>query len=302
MSLGELEFSENPALEYYAYIGIITGADVYAPIPVKYGIQYEPWLDGTVDSVFVDLLEDEDSGYDMEDVDGGKARIMVKKMPQPCSAINIIGRMPTGSHFSVLSPQYDIKITRLGDGFKVDSVRDAWGVAMVARWLGYDTELEYRGKTKVMSYAANSDSIAMMPFSVKGPDVLDVVVKSFSNRQKVFTPLPALDGKENIWRVSVSVKATYAIESLSRRNKITMRGTFYRPRKEDKGRINRVLAKYVDYVPITIKVESRGDPKQWGFHMVTPVPPGDNLRPEPPMPKSAAVESIREEEPPDLEA
>lgn len=277
--LGSYEFGTAPSAAYYCYAALVTGHDTYCPLPRNIGMGYDPWLeDGHVEFA-VDVLDADLAGYDV--ITRGRDSILrITQVPQPCSTTHVMGRMPEEGYFSTLSTSFTVELARLEQGWEVKNVSQAWGVGLATRWLGYDTEMEYRGVTRIANWASNDTSMAARPFHVKGPDRRSVTINAITPRARVFANLPNLCDDITKWRVTYEVDDTYTVISRSK-DRIATRGTFYPQAAKD---TNVFVIDYQNlmYTPVTLRVSSRANVRQAGFHVLVPDTshvPQDPVRP-----------------------
>jgi hypothetical protein len=286
--LGENKITEVPGAAYYAYAAIITGNETYCPVPRSIGVRYDTWSEDLLDSIEVTVLDVAARGYDLlttHDVDS----LLVREVPTPCSAVHVLGRLPQEGMFSCLSDRFVIKATSTPDGWVLPNVSSAWGLAMVTRWFGYDTEMTYKGQTKIANWAPNSSSIAARPFFTKGSDIQTVFVNGIAPRKKVYRQLPYMGAGESSWQIDVAVADCFTVVSHSGKRLATM-GAFAPRYGKDEGKFLVNMAVDMSYAEITISVDNRSSTVEAGFRLVMPDQVG--IPPDPPV--IAALEAEAE--------
>jgi hypothetical protein len=210
--LGDDRVSEAPGAAYYAYASMIVGGEVYCPVPRSYGITYMPWREDAAARFPVTVLDADARGYNIVST-GGVDTLMVREIPTPCSAIHVLTRLDADGPFSCLSDRFQVKIRAAKGGWVLSSVNEAWGFAMVTRWLGYDVDMQYRGLMRHGNWAPNSSSIAARPFMVDGPDIETVRVENITERKRVHKLLPYLGNDLATWQVDVAVSDKCSMSS-----------------------------------------------------------------------------------------
>jgi hypothetical protein len=292
--LGAYDFGTAPSAAYYCYASLVTGHDTYCPVPRNLGLAYAPWPEDEPFDIPVEVIEEGVSGYDIKTGPDGRS-LVVSEVPQPCSTVHVMGRMPRDGYFSSLSSEFDVTMSRVDDGFVVDNMSQAWGVGLATRWLGYDTEMEYRGKTRIANWASNDTSMAARPFHVKGPDRRTVTIKAITPRLRTFANLPSMADDVARWHVNYNVDDTYTVTSLTA-ERISTRGQFLPPKEKDPN-VLIVDTQTVMYTPVTLRVASRANVQMTGFSVL---PPQTSHRPpEPVRPylESGIPDEGQEEEP-----
>jgi hypothetical protein len=252
-------------------------------VPAGYGLEYGAW-DGEEDFRFgVEVLDLQDSGYNLE-VSEDKTELVVKELPPPCSAIHILGRMPSEGMYSVLSSSYKLHFERVSDGWIFPSVNQAWGFGMVTRWLGYDVEMTYRGVTRRGNWASNPTGVASRPFAVKGPDRLGVIVNAVAPREKVWRSLPAMGNDVCDWDVSVEVSNTATILSMAG-GRVRAEGKVSILPIQDQPKIFVPANTETAYSRVKMVARSRARPVEADFQVVeerTPIVPSEHVEPSGP--------------------
>jgi len=288
--LGPYHFATAPSAAYYAYASLVTGHDTYCPVPRNMGAGYDRWVDGTEFRYKVNVSDAELSGYDVTVEEGG-SWLRVKEVPQPCSTVYIMGRMPREGYFAALSSNYQVEFSRIDEGWVVPSVAQAWGAGLALRWLGYDAEMEYRGQRRIANWASNDSSMAARPFNVRGPDRKTVEICAVHPRAKTFSNLPPMCDDSFTWNVEFAIDDSYTVSSTTG-IRVGTRGSFLVPNEKD-AQIIVPDVQSVMYTPITLRVSTRANVQQAGFRVLgldTSHNPPDPLRP------SAGLEQAQEQE------
>ena len=272
--LGSYEFGEAPSAAYYCYASLVTGHDTYVPVPRNLGLMYDPWLsDGEIE-IDVTVADARLTGYDIKR-EGNSTRLIISQVPQPCSTVHVIGRMPDSGYFRTLSNRFSVDLWRMEEGFEVANVSDAWGVGLAARWLGYDVEMEYRGVSRIANWASNDSSMAARPFHVRGPDRRSVTIKCITPRQRVFGIQPPLTEDKSTWHVQYEIDDSYVIQSRTG-TRMGTRGCVMPPAASDPS-VAIVDLQATMYTPITLRITNRANVKSVGFQVLPPqtshVPP-----------------------------
>lgn len=268
--LGSLDFAENPGAAYYAYAALVTGGEAYCAIPPGLGMTYGDWSEGDALRLSVSVTEAAASGYDLEEDDDG-TWLVIKNIPPPCSLIHVLGKMPAEGIFSCLASRFEVKFDRIGDGWVFPDLKNAWGFGMATRWLGYDCEMSFEGRTKTANWASNESSIAVRPFHIDGPDRQSVKLNSVTPRGRVFDLIPGMGADLNKWTVTVSSSEMMMLTATDFAKHPT-RGVFLPPNEKD---VNVIIppAEGLVYAPMTIRMTSRGQFVQAGFQIVTQTTP-----------------------------
>jgi hypothetical protein len=285
--LGDLQFAENPAAAYYAYAALVTGENVYCPLPHSLGVSYEAWRISSGINIDATVIDAEATGYDLEYTDD-RARLVIKRIPPPCSAVHVLGRMPKDSAFSALSERFRVNLRRIKDGWVLPTVNEAWGFGLASRWAGYDAEMEYRGEVRRANWAPNQSSIAARPFNVDGPDIIQVVLRKVTPREKMFFFLPGMDGDHVEIDVEVAVSQTVVLMA-KHRDWSYSAGNFYPPRRREAD-VRMPPRVEVAFLPTIITASRRADVSMSGFRVVR-----DTIPHEPADPVSLTIPA----EPPD---
>lgn len=272
--LGDLQFRENPAAAYYCYAALIAGKDVYCPLPGDTGLTFDPWDDDTMFKLPVAVVDAEARGYEIItetiEVQTGnqppvqRQFIRVAELPPPCSAVNVIGRMPRSTAFSALSDRFSVQVDRHEEGWTVKNVNDAWAAGMIARWCGFDMGFEYRGRKTATNWAPNNSSIATRPFSVRGPDTLNVLITNIDSRKKTFMPLPPIDGDSNIWEAEIAVGDSVSLWTNDDKP-VSVVGTLTPASAHP--RIELPPMSRLGYLPVTVTAINSVDVQQAGFQI-----------------------------------
>nr|UHS72494.1 MAG: putative gag protein [Totiviridae sp.] len=287
--LGSYEFATSPSAAYFAYGSLITGHDTYCPVPRNVGAGYERWVDGTEISFRVNVADAEMTGYDVY-TSADASYLRVTQVPQPCSSVHVMGRMPAEGYFSTLSSDYRLHFERVSDGWELRNVAQAWGAGMALRWLGFDAEMEYRGVRRRANWAPNESSMAARPFSVSGPDRRSVTLTGVYPRARTFANLPPMNDDTFDWDVSFTIDDTYTVSSTTGL-RIGTHGSFRPPGDKDMAIIIPDVQS-VMYAPVTLRVLSRANVQQAGFRVLVPSTshnPPDQARPsEQPEPEDQA--------------
>jgi hypothetical protein len=174
--------------------------------------------------------------------------------------------MPSDSAFSALSSRFRVNLRRIRDGWVIPSVNEAWGFGLASRWAGYDAEMEYRGEVRRANWAPNQSSIAARPFNVDGPDIIQVVLRKVTPREKMFFFLPGMDGDLATIDVEVAVSQTVVLMA-SHRDWSYSAGNFYPPRRRE-GDIRSPPRVEVAFLPTIITATRRADVNMSGFQVV----------------------------------
>lgn len=288
--LGSYEFATCPSAAYYSYAALITGHETYCPTPRDCGLYYDRWDSDTGVTFPVSVQDAELCGYDI-DYDDQSATLRVKRLPPPCSSIHVLGRMPRDGYFSTLSNKFNVKFSRLADGWAMENVSQAWGMGLALRWLGYDAEMSYRGQRRIANWASNDSSMATRPFDTSGPDRVTVELVAVHPRQNVFAVLPSMAADINNWTVEFAIDDTYSFNSTSGL-RVPTTGTFLPP---GRGPAQILLPdeKNTMYVPIVIRAAARADVQTAGFQILTQETPHYPAQPiNPSMPDVLENQSI----------
>jgi len=265
--LGSFEFATSPSAAHYAYAALVTGHDTYCPVPRNLGMGYARWLDGTEFTYRIDVADAELTGYNIRPgVDG--TYLVVSVLPQPCSTLHVMGRMPHEGYFSCLSSEFKVEFKRLRNGWVLPNIAQAWGFGLASRWLGYDAEMSYEGQSRIANWASNDSSMAARPFHVQGPDIQTVRLNQVIPRQKTFALLPSMAADHNTWDVSYTVDDVYTLKSVSGM-RIGTAGTFRIP----DGKETTIIVpdvQSVAYTPVTLRVSTRANVQLAGFQVLRP--------------------------------
>jgi hypothetical protein len=283
--------SEVPGAAYYAYASLITGKNTYCPVPRSFGVNFSPWDDDLLDQLPVTTLDTEMRGYDLITV-ADEVLLNVRQVPPPCSAIHVLGKMPSDGAFRSLSDNFQVNLRAAKDGWVIPSMDQAWGFAMATRWFGYNIDMQYRGATKIGNWAPNGSSIAARPFFVDGPDIETVRVSNIVSRPRTFGILPLLAESDVTWTVDVAVGDRVQISRMNGFG-IATKGLYVPNVKDGDAGLQVRRADEIVYMPVTLLATPRSSRDEAGFQVI-----GPDIPAAPPDPVPLVAVAV--DEPPDL--